>query len=162
MDGPQGLLLEAEGQREHDAAEWAKDVEDLQHPDHHVDDDDTVEQRLDARGHGDVAVDKAEQNADDEQPDDYGKQQWVNRHVYPRKSWETLGALGLGRVDYLAGWPVKRKMVQSSSPVEPYSFCSAISARSARWSPGLMEIMPLKSRVKAGLRSRTEACSALT
>lgn len=55
-------------------------MEDLQEPDDYVDDDDTVEQRLDARGHGDVAVDEAEQDADDQQTDDYSKEYRVDRH----------------------------------------------------------------------------------
>ncbi len=53
-------------------------------------------------------------------------------------------------------------MAHSSFPVEPYSFCWAMAARSAAWSSGDMATGPRKRRVKAGWRSRTARHSELT
>ncbi len=76
--------LDRKGQSQTNAAQRPKNVKYLKQPDHHVDHDDGIQELLDAAGHWDVAVDKAKQDADDQQPDDNGKQQRVNMHV--RKS----------------------------------------------------------------------------
>jgi len=66
---------------EDDAAYGAEDVEDLQDPDEHVDDDHAVEQRFDSGSHGDVGVDEAQDDADDEQANDDGDQNWIDVHL---------------------------------------------------------------------------------
>jgi hypothetical protein len=53
-----------------DAADRVDDAKDLEQPDDHADDDNAVEQGLDAAGHGDVAVDETEDHTDDDEVDD--------------------------------------------------------------------------------------------
>jgi len=52
------------------SADRVDDAKDLQQPDDHADDHHAIEEGLDAAGHGDVAVDEAEDHTDDDEIDD--------------------------------------------------------------------------------------------